>query len=802
MIELFAHNRIAYESAVKMLSEAGKAAVIHPTGTGKSFIGFKLCEDNPKENIVWLSPSEYIFTTQLENLQDACGYIPQNIIFLTYAKLMLMTDDEISALDCGYIVLDEFHRCGAKMWGEGVRRLLLSHANVPVLGLSATNIRYLDNQRDMADELFEGNIASEMTLGEAIARGILSAPKYVVSLYSYQNELDKYAARLEKAKGRPCFSAAQRYFEALKRTLEKAEGIEKVFAKHMSDKTGKYIVFCSDYENMQSCISKAGEWFASVDPNPHIYSVYSSDPSSDESFKAFKNDNSQAHLRLLFCIDALNEGVHVGCISGVILFRPTTSPIIYKQQIGRTLSAGYASAESSGIDRAPIIFDIVNNFENLYSVGAVEEEMRSAVVYYRDLGDPDEIVTDSFEIIDEARDVRSLFERLEDTLSASWEQMFQKAREYYAQHGCLDVERRYKTPDGYSLGSWLCTQRKIREGEQFGSLSKERIAKLDSIGMRWQSVADISWEKYFTAAQKYYDSNGNLDIKTQYVTPDGIRLGSWLAGIRTCRKNGLRSSYLTEERAKQLDGIGMIWSQPDYVWERNYSAALDYYRQHGDLEVPADCVVNGVRLGRWIVNLRTAASGRGGYAMPTEAQKQRLDELGMRWTDKASRQWEIGYSHAEEFYKSAGNLDVASSYKTESGYSLGAWISKNRTAYKNGKLSDERIDRLNSIGMIWDKSNKNSWSECYDYAKAYYQEHGNLNVPANYKANGIWLNKWLNEQKQIYLGKRPGKSLSREQVRWLEDIGAGILNDNKPVSRRRSSVMESSIQIIGQSSGR
>ena len=55
MIELFAHNRIAYESAVKMLSEAGKAAVIHPTGTGKSFIGFKLCEDNPKENIVWLS---------------------------------------------------------------------------------------------------------------------------------------------------------------------------------------------------------------------------------------------------------------------------------------------------------------------------------------------------------------------------------------------------------------------------------------------------------------------------------------------------------------------------------------------------------------------------------------------------------------------------------------------------------------------------------------------------------------------------------------------------------------------------
>lgn len=792
MIELFAHNRIAYESAVKMLSEVGKAAVIHPTGTGKSFIGFKLCEDNPEENIVWLSPSEYIFTTQLENLKDACGYIPENIIFLTYAKLMLMTDDEISELDCGYIVLDEFHRCGAKMWGEGVNRLLHSHSTVPVLGLSATNIRYLDNQRDMADELFEGNIASEMSLGEAIARGILAAPKYVVSLYSYQNELEEYAARLERAKGKPCFSAAERYFEALKRTLEKAEGLEKVFARHMSDKTGKYIVFCSDYENMQSCISKAGEWFAQVDPNPSIYSVYSSDPSADESFKAFKNDNSNAHLRLLFCIDALNEGVHVGGISGVILFRPTTSPIIYKQQIGRALSAG----KSSERDRAPIIFDIVNNFENLYSVGAIEEEMRSAVVYYRDLGDSDEIVTDSFEIIDEARDVRSLFEKLEDTLSASWEQMFQKAKEYYTQHGNLEVERRYKTPDGYSLGSWLCTQRKIRAGEQFGNISEERIAKLDSIGMRWQSVSDISWEKYFSAAQKYYDNNGNLDIKTQYVTPDGIRLGSWLAGIRTCRKNGLRSSYLTEERVKQLDQIGMIWSQPDYIWERNYSAALEYYKQHGDLEVPADCVINGVRLGRWIVNLRTAALGRGGYAMPTESQKQRLDELGMRWSDKASRQWDIGYAHAEAFYKRNGNLDISSSYKTESGYNLGAWISKNRTAYKTGKLSEERIDRLNSIGMIWDKSNKNSWSECYDYAKAYYMEHGDLNIPANYKANGIWLNKWLNEQKQIYLGKRPGKSLSQEQIFRLEAIGAGITERNKSThanGKKITSVRDSAV---------
>jgi superfamily II DNA or RNA helicase len=103
-----------------------------------------------------------------------------------------MNDAEIAELNPDYIILDEFHRCGAEQWGKGVQKLLKMYDGVPVLGLSATNIRYLDNQRDMADELFDGNIASEMTLGEAIVRGILNPPTYVISVYSYQKDLDRY----------------------------------------------------------------------------------------------------------------------------------------------------------------------------------------------------------------------------------------------------------------------------------------------------------------------------------------------------------------------------------------------------------------------------------------------------------------------------------------------------------------------------------------------------------------------------------------------------------------------------------
>ena len=251
---LFEHNQKAYEAARLLLDCSGKAAVIHPTGTGKSFIAFRLCEDHPKETVCWLAPSEYIFSTQQENWQKAGGSKCGNIRFLTYARLMLLKEDELAQINPAYIVLDEFHRCGARMWGQGVARLLALFHDVPVLGLSATNIRYLDNQRDMADELFDGQIASQMTLGEAIVRGILNPPKYVRAVFSYQKNFEQYEAKARIARNKAVREAAERELEALRRALAQAEGMEQIFDRHMSNRTGKYLVFCADYDHMQEMI--------------------------------------------------------------------------------------------------------------------------------------------------------------------------------------------------------------------------------------------------------------------------------------------------------------------------------------------------------------------------------------------------------------------------------------------------------------------------------------------------------------------------------------------------------------------
>ncbi len=764
MINLFEHNRIAYESAVAMLQKTGKAAIVHPTGTGKSFIGFKLCEEYTEKKVCWLSPSEYIFKTQLENLKFASdGYEPENIVFFTYAKLMNLTEAELLEIQPDFIILDEFHRCGAEFWGQGVQNLLNQYPEVPILGLSATAVRYLDNQRDMSDELFDGNIASEMTLGEAIVRGILNPPKYVLSMFSYRQELERYEKKVRQHRNTAVRDTADRYLEALKRTLDMADGLDNVFAKHITDKGGKYIVFCANFEHMQEMIGKAVEWFYKIDKHPRIYSVYSSDPSASKSFADFKADNDTSHLRLLYCIDALNEGIHLEDISGVILLRPTVSPIIYKQQIGRALSASKK--------REVVIFDIVMNIENLYSIGAVEEEMQIATSYYRSLGESKAIVNEHFGVIDELRDCRALFDKLENTLMASWDIMYGYAKQYYEQFGNLEIPARYKTEDGYFLGRWLFNQKGIRKGQMEGRLTEEQISKLDAIGMIWGYYNDLNWERNYAAAKKYFEKNGNLDVHTRYTTEDGLLLGLWLCSLRTWERAGVHPKYLTAERKAQLEKIGMIWDKLDFYWERNYLSACAYFKEHRNLDVPANYVDNeGIRLGSWIGRIRKLRKGQCRGTPPSEEQIARLDSIGMMWGDTVDNRWEKGFREAELYVKQNGNLFVPTKYITPSGVQLGAWIQRQRLVYKQKKILPERQRRLEAIGMVWEAD---TWETRFALVKKYYEENRTLDIPQDVVVSGVWIGKWIWSQKK-YMNS--GK-LTHEQIKMLstlpmEQVGA------------------------------
>lgn len=751
-IKLYEHNQEAYDAAIDILKKTGKAVIIHPTGTGKSFIGFKYAEQNPTQKILWLTPSKYIAQTQVENLKKESGIELDNITFMTYSKLIMLDDDEMLKLNPDFIIADEHHRMGAVQWQIGAEKLFGMYRNVPRLGLSATNIRYLDNQRNMAEELFDGNIASEMTLGEAIVRNILMPPTYVISVYGYQQELKKYEDRIDRIVNTGIRDKNKRELDKLRRTLEMADGLDKVFVKHIKNKSGKYIVFCAGKESMDSIAEQAEKWFEKVNSKRHIYKITCDDPAASNDFKAFKADDSEC-LKLMFCIDMLNEGVHVDDIDGVILFRATVSPIVYKQQIGRALSTGK--------NKHPIIFDVVNNFENLYSISSIQEEINLAVSYYLSHGDGDKIVNDKFTVIDETKDSAKLFRQLEKSLLATWDIYFSEAKKYYDKYGNLRIPKGYVTESGITLGMWISTQRKIRKGSIPGNLSEGQIARLDTIGMIWDNISDIRWENGYEHAAAYYEEHGNLDVHSRYVCEDGFKLGSWISNNRSWKINNSHTGVLNHDRINRLDNIGMIWNKNNMLWEKNYIAAFEYFKEHGDLNVPAAYITpEGIRLGLWINSQKQIRAGKTKGTALTEEQIGRLDMIGMFWENKYEMQWNRAYAAAYEYYKKYGTLDIPAAYKTETGIALGKWIRRQRT---NKKLNDQQKHMLDKIGMIW--RIEDPWEIRYKLAKEYYDEHGNIDLPQKYVVNNVWLGKWL------YMQRKNKNHLTLKQIQKLNDIG-------------------------------
>ena len=733
-VTLYPHNETAYRNALQLMEQSGRAAVIHPTGTGKSFIAFKLAEEHPTDTILWLAPGEYIFQSQRENYRKAGGEesILSNITFLTYSKLMYSmnsqeetvaqsgtTDVGILGLADGkapdYIILDEFHRCGANSWGEGVKQLLEACPDAKVLGLSATNIRYLDNRRDMATELFEGQIASRMELTEAMATGILPTPFYICGLYDYKDELRKITRRVNRQRD-GVRNKNTKLLEKLRHSLEQADGPREIFGKYMK-KDGKYIVFCSGRDHMEEIIRLAGEWYGALDPNPVIYRATYDNSDSPQAVRDFSADRSE-HLKLLFCIDMLNEGVHVADVDGAVLLRPTASPTLYLQQVGRALSV-----PDKGCESQPMIFDMVDNFDSLKCIDSFLEAYHNA---YSENHREKEQTVYQFRLVDEVRESRKLYERLSKSLASSWEMCYREAEQYYRIHGNLKIPKNYITESGISLGSWLVTQRRVRAGAVAGNLTEEQIRLLDDLGMEWESRIGKAWENGYQELVKYQEEHGNVDVLSRYVTEDGYPLGKFVANQRLAWKNsrsetGSGGHRLLPERERRLNELGFLWekrklapetadessgSKYDARWNVKFRLAEQYYREHGDLEVPRDYTIAGEKLGRWIHALRSARMkpDSSHYRLDAERIRQ-LDSIGMRWGGET---WEVRYHLAENYYREHGDLNISQNYVAEAKNEkiwLGKWVADQRKKRNQPRgrrsLTKEQEKRLEAIGMEW-----------------------------------------------------------------------------------------------------
>lgn len=392
-----------------MLSERDRACVIQPTGTGKFVIIAKMVQDNPEKRFLLLGTNEYMFDDQMANLADiAPGFKPENLQFMTYPGAMAAAKAESAVPKYDVIVADEFHHCGAPEWSKGVLHIVEANPTAKLVGFSATPVRFSDGGRNMADEMFEGNVASSMEIEEAWLRGILPIPTYVIALYDAPKELGELSVSIEKVRDRKKYSKFVKKYEELRRSLQDADGIDVIIAKHLKKQDGRVIVFCPSQEKLREFMLLRRKWFSGVNENIHAYKTTSTDPYGSRNFRAFKNDDSDA-LKVLYCINQLNEAVHVKGIDAIVMVRPTKSPIIFHQQLGRVLSSGGGST--------PLVFDLCNNFGSLGGITGMQERMEKT---YESLTDKDKkpsYTPDDFKVIDEIKDPRELADELRKAIN-------------------------------------------------------------------------------------------------------------------------------------------------------------------------------------------------------------------------------------------------------------------------------------------------------------------------------------------------------------------------------------------------
>ncbi len=362
-----------------------------------------------------------------------------------------------------------------------------------------------------------------------------------------------------------------------------------------------------------------------------------------------------------------------------------------------------------------------------------------------------------------------------------WEQSYAAAARYYLEHKDLEAPIKYVTPDGFALGVWLSSQRSAYKN---GDLTEEQIERLEAIGINWVNRNVRKWQENFEAAKKYKETYGNLEVPSNYVTPDGVLLGKWIARQRYTWQNPEHSSArVTPERKAQLDELGMVWEKYD-PWQERYDLAKKYQEEHGDLNVPLNYKSeDGIWLGSWLYRqrqyLRTgdprlADDHRKELETLLKSEKPSKQHPARRRSENLREQnWENNFDAAKQYFEEHGNLLVPSNYVSADGFRLGVWMSNLRAARKTRpdsfQVTQEHIERLDAIGMEWD-ARIAKWDLAYEHAEAYAQQHGDLLPPATFRCeDGFGLGDWVRRMRTAYVEHDP--KLTPERIDRLNQIG-------------------------------
>ena len=719
--------------------------------------------------IVNQSDLDFAVTTESSTVKQFLSQSAKGvkILFSTYQSTSIVAEGMDSDFRFDLGIFDEVHKTAGR---EGKKfGFALKDDNLRIkkrLFLTATPRHYNLNKRNeegdftlvysMDNPDVYGKVAHELSFAKAARQDIICNYKVIITLVTSELVSKELLKRGEVLINGDVVNAQQVANQIAFKEAVNKYNIRRIFTFHRSVATAK------------SFTEKGSEGIRTQLPDFNTFHVNGTMPTAKREgiMNEFKNSDSS----VISNARCLTEGVDLPAVDMVAFMSPKKSKVDIVQATGRAMRKDHYNPDKTlGYILVPLYLEITTgesiedavaktDFDEVWNVlQALQEqdEVLADVIrqMQEDKGRGDGQKGDDFGDIIDIFGVDISLKTLQESITAvcveklgfTWDIWYGELIKYKEQFGDCNVPLRLV--ENKQLGRWVATQRARYKNKK---LSDDRIKRLEEIGFVFSIQS--SWEEMFDVLKEYKKKHGDCNVSSTWS--ENKQLGSWVG----TQRQSYRNKKLTKDRIKRLEEIGFEWDMLEESFERGYQETLKYKQQYGNANAGRFYKTSdGFKLGIWQSHQRVHY--REGKLDNDKLKK--LEEVGFEWRLYESK-LEKMFDALRGYKKVHGDCNVPSTWSENK--QLALWLATQRARYKNKKLSDDRIKRLEEIGFVF--SIQSSWEEMFDVLKEYKKKHGDCNVSSTWSENKQ-LGSWVGTQRQSYRNKK----LTKDRIKRLEEIG-------------------------------
>ncbi len=641
------------------------------------------------------------------------------VVFSTYQSSPLVaeaqSDASIQAFDLA--IADEAHRCTGKVSsdfstildGKRLRATKRLFATATPRTYTATVMKAAEDRGievvGMDDESVFGKVLYSLPFGEAIRRNLLT--DYRIVIIGVDNPM--IAEWIKNRELIKTDSGIENDAESIAAQI----GLLKAIKDYDLKRVISFHSRVSRAESFKKDVHQVLSWIGEVHrPNGELWTDFVSGamPTDRRRQKLdYLKGLGQNERGLLTNARCLSEGVDVPSLDGVAFIDPKSSQVDIVQAVGRAIRL---SAEKKfGTIVIPVFIEQGDN-----AVASIEASN------FKPVWD----VLNAFKAHDEV-----LSQQLDTIRTELGRKPGSKVNPQDLSKITIDLPASVDSAFGDSLRTYLVEQ------------------------------STAPWNFWYGLMEVYVQDYGNARVPVTHITPDGLKLGKWVSHQRTSKAKKL----LTQDRIERLEAFpGWSWDPLAEQWEEAFEQLQSYVNHHDNARVPGNYVTpDGFNLGQWANDQRKNKSKN----LLSQDRVERLEALpGWSW-NLLTEQWEVGFEQLQSYVNQHDNASVPARYISADGLKLGVWVSNHRTKQFKNLLSQDRIERLETIpGWSWDRLTE-QWEEAFEQLQSYVNQDGNARVPCkNIAPDGLKLGSWVNSQRQ----NKYKNLLSQDRIERLEAL--------------------------------